>query len=44
MGLPYDEQRFNDAIKKSCFESDVKDMPLQEMTMVGNRGVGLSGG
>lgn len=44
MGLPYDEERFKDSLKYSCFEDDLKDMPLHDMTMIGNKGVGLSGG
>lgn len=44
MGLPFDETRFNECLLYSCFGDDLKDMPLREMTMIGNKGVNLSGG
>ncbi len=44
MGLPYEETKFNDCLTYSCFAEDLKEMPLREMTVIGNRGVNLSGG
>lgn len=44
MGFPWSERRFSEALKYSCFLEDLNDMPDREMTMIGNKGVNLSGG
>lgn len=44
MGLPYDAVRFQEALKLSCFLEDLEYLPNRELTIVGNRGVNLSGG
>lgn len=44
MGFPWNESRFRDAIKYSCFQEDLNDMPNRELTLIGNKGVNLSGG
>ena len=43
-GSPMDEQRFADCIKYSGLEDDLKMMPQGVETMLGDRGVNLSGG
>ncbi|CAD8149098.1 unnamed protein product [Paramecium pentaurelia] len=43
-GLPYDEKKYNDAIKYSCLEQDIKILDKGETTMIGEKGVNLSGG
>lgn len=44
MGFPWSETRFRDAIKYACFEDDLNHMPNRELTVIGNKGVNLSGG
>lgn len=44
MGKEYNEEKFKQALKYSCFADDLKEMPQGEMTILGNKGVGLSGG
>ena len=44
MGHPFNESRFQDALSYSCFMEDLTDMPNRELTMLGNKGVNLSGG
>jgi ABC-type multidrug transport system fused ATPase/permease subunit len=44
MGLPFDESRFRDALRYSCFLEDLDDMPNRELTVIGNKGINLSGG
>lgn len=44
MGAPWNAQRFGDALKYSCFVEDLNDMPNRELTVIGNKGVNLSGG
>ncbi|CAD8052568.1 unnamed protein product [Paramecium sonneborni] len=43
-GLPYDETKYQDAIKYSCLEQDIKTLDKGEFTMIGEKGVNLSGG
>ncbi|CAK90929.1 unnamed protein product (macronuclear) [Paramecium tetraurelia] len=43
-GLPYDEKRYRDALKYSCLEQDIKILDKGEATMIGEKGVNLSGG
>ncbi|CAD8136284.1 unnamed protein product [Paramecium pentaurelia] len=43
-GLPYDEKRYKDAITYSCLEQDIKILDKGEATMIGEKGVNLSGG
>ena len=43
-GKPYDEQRFKDSVRFSCLNEDLKIMDNGADTMLGDRGVNLSGG
>lgn len=43
-GHPYEKQRFADTVRRCCLESDLAQMPDGEDTVVGERGVTLSGG
>ena len=43
-GKPYDKQRFNEVIRVCAMERDLKLFPFAERTLVGERGVSLSGG
>lgn len=43
-GKPFDEKRFQDAIRFSCMEDDLKLMDNGADTLLGDRGVNLSGG
>lgn len=40
----YDEQRYNDVVHVCALERDFKLMPLKDSTIVGERGMSLSGG
>ena len=44
MGKEFEEERFRDVLRYSCFEEDLNDMPNRELTVIGNKGVNLSGG
>lgn len=44
MGKPLDEERFRSALQFSCLDEDLKHMTYRENTMIGNKGVNLSGG
>lgn len=44
MGREYDEQRFNSAIQGSGMSTDLAMMKDRENTILGNKGIGLSGG
>lgn len=44
MGKPFNAKRFADALQYSCFLEDLNDMPNRELTLIGNKGVNLSGG
>jgi ATP-binding cassette, subfamily C (CFTR/MRP), member 2 len=44
MGHHFDEKRFKDALTYSCFLEDLNDMPSRELTVIGNKGINLSGG
>lgn len=43
-GLPFDEQKYREAVKYSCLESDLKILPHGDETEIGEKGVNLSGG
>lgn len=43
-GLPYDEQRYNHAVRASDLESDFKLLSGGDLTEIGERGINLSGG
>lgn len=40
----FDEQRYNDSIKFSCMEDDLKILENGDLTQLGDKGVNLSGG
>ena len=44
MGKPFDQEKFYDALHFSCFIEDLNRMPNRELTVIGNKGVNLSGG
>lgn len=43
-GLPYEEDRYQRAIKACALESDLKQLPAGDATEIGERGINLSGG
>ncbi|XP_069987945.1 ATP-binding cassette sub-family C member 4 isoform X1 [Penaeus vannamei] len=43
-GQPYNEKKYNEVIKVCALERDLELLPMKDMTMVGERGVSLSGG
>jgi len=43
-GLPYDESRYNETVRVCALEEDLKQLPYGDFTVVGERGVALSGG
>ena len=43
-GRPYDEGRYKAVIRASALEEDLVQLPFGENTIVGERGVALSGG
>ena len=43
-GLVYDEDRFIKAIKASCLDSDMKQLANGQKTVIGDRGINVSGG
>lgn len=43
-GLPMDKQRYNTVVKKCALERDFTLLPYGDRTIVGDRGVSLSGG
>lgn len=43
-GLPYDEQKFVNALFASCMDRDIDSMNNGKDTIIGERGVNLSGG
>lgn len=44
LGKPMDEKRFQEAIEGACLTEDLKILPHGISTIVGNKGVNLSGG
>ncbi|XP_041974687.1 ATP-binding cassette sub-family C member 4-like [Aricia agestis] len=43
-GLPYDPQKYKQVCKACALEKDFKQFPYSDQTLVGERGVSLSGG
>ena len=43
-GLPFDKQRYKNSIKYSCMTDDLKILNKQDETLLGDKGVNLSGG
>jgi ATP-binding cassette subfamily C (CFTR/MRP) protein 4 len=43
-GKPYNEKKFQEIIQVCCLEQDLKLLPNQEDTLVGEKGINLSGG
>jgi len=43
-GKPYDQKKFNEVIAVCAMKRDLKIFPYAERTLVGERGVSLSGG
>jgi len=42
--LDFEEQRYKDSIYYSAMTSDLEDLPDKDRTMLGDRGINLSGG
>lgn len=43
-GKEYDKQLYSDVVRVSALEDDMRQLPNGEMTIVGERGMSLSGG
>ena len=43
-GQPYDEERYRDCLRYACLETDLKILQYGDQTMIGEKGVNLSGG
>jgi len=43
-GLPFDEKKYEDAIKYSCLQADIDVLPAKDHTEIGEKGINLSGG
>jgi len=43
-GLPFDEYKYKECIKYSCLEKDLDILQYGDETMIGEKGVNLSGG
>ncbi len=43
-GLPYDEKKYKECLQYSCLEPDLKVLTNGDSTMIGEKGVNLSGG
>ncbi|CAD8112763.1 unnamed protein product [Paramecium primaurelia] len=43
-GLPFDQTKYDEAIKFSCLKEDIKILVKRDQTMIGEKGVNLSGG
>jgi ABC-type multidrug transport system fused ATPase/permease subunit len=43
-GAPFDETRFQDAIRASCLQPDIDVLPAGVDTEIGEKGINLSGG
>ncbi|KAG7096565.1 hypothetical protein E1B28_003986 [Marasmius oreades] len=43
-GRPFDEVKYQEALRKSCLERDLEMLPYGDLTEVGEKGISLSGG
>jgi ATP-binding cassette subfamily C (CFTR/MRP) protein 4 len=43
-GLAYDQERFDKAVKAACLEHDMENFSNGQKTLIGERGVNVSGG
>lgn len=43
-GLPMEKQRYNTVVKKCALERDLSLLPYGDKTLIGDRGISLSGG
>lgn len=43
-GLDYNEKRFKEALEFSCLAEDLSEMPKGDLTLIGDKGINLSGG
>lgn len=43
-GQTFEEERYNEVVKVCALEDDFKQLPHGDQTIVGERGVALSGG
>jgi ABC-type multidrug transport system fused ATPase/permease subunit len=41
---PMNEDLYNEALRVSCLESDIRILPNGDMTLIGEKGINLSGG
>ena len=44
LGLPYDEKKYNEAVYFSCLKDDIEILDKKDNTIIGDKGVNLSGG
>ena len=43
-GLAYNEEKFKQALYASCFDKDIENLNNGKDTIIGERGVNISGG
>jgi ATP-binding cassette subfamily C (CFTR/MRP) protein 2 len=43
-GFPFNELRYRDALKYSCLEQDISILVKGDQTIIGEKGLNLSGG
>ncbi len=43
-GLPYDQEKFEQALQSACLKEDLAVLAKGEFTEIGERGINLSGG
>jgi len=43
-GLEYNQSQFTKAIEAACLDKDLANLPSQQKTVIGERGVNVSGG
>ena len=44
LGLPFDQKKYDEAIHFSCLKEDIKTLEKKDNTVIGDKGVNLSGG